>query len=337
MQKLDIIVTHYTEGWDIVGNFFRMMDAQRCLNWNDVRVIVIHDGEECPALPELNEPRPYRIDQVTIKHGGISAARNKGIQVAEAEWIMFCDCDDMFSEVYSLRHYLEVLPTRMFDMLYSGFVSEMKKHDGTTILYPWDKNNIVFIHGKMFRRAFLLKENLWFKEGLDYCEDSAFLAIFNCRVNYKRTGKLSGDRLYVWSWREGSATNSIDSRDRCIAGVWVRNKMLTVESERLNLPSLKGTVCRTVFDCYNALNREEKSMPEFLLKIRREFREYWCKWHDVFWQNTDSEMQEIWKASTAERDRGIQEATEMSGKPFDNGWRKSVSVWDWLKEIESEG
>ena len=68
---LDIIVTHYNEPWEIVRNYFNMLDLQRGVDFNDIRVFLIHDGTE--AYPdEYFSNRPYHVEQHSISHRGIA-------------------------------------------------------------------------------------------------------------------------------------------------------------------------------------------------------------------------------------------------------------------------
>lgn len=105
---LDIIVTHYDEPWETGAKFFQMLDIQRKVDFQQIRVILVNDGEEHSLPSEYFEGRPYRVTQISIPHAGISAARNAGIEKATAEWICFCDFDDMFADVYSLWSVLNV-------------------------------------------------------------------------------------------------------------------------------------------------------------------------------------------------------------------------------------
>ena len=83
MRLLDIIVTHYNEPWEVVRNFFNMLDLQRGINFDDIRVILIHDGTKAYPDSYFSE-RPYRVDQHSISHRGIAKVRNYGIKIADA-------------------------------------------------------------------------------------------------------------------------------------------------------------------------------------------------------------------------------------------------------------
>ena len=100
--SLDIIMPHYKEPWDTVKKFFAMLELQRGIDFHSFRVLIVNDGKE-NAFP-LNQfsSFPYEVLQISITHAGVSAARNAGLLASEAEWVMFCDCDDMFAHPYAL-------------------------------------------------------------------------------------------------------------------------------------------------------------------------------------------------------------------------------------------
>lgn len=62
---------------------------------DEVEVLVIDDGSKFPYLS------PYDWVKVTRKeNGGVSSARNKGLDIAKGEYIAFIDADDLVSENY---------------------------------------------------------------------------------------------------------------------------------------------------------------------------------------------------------------------------------------------
>ena len=47
----------------------------------------------------IKDNRVVAIDKV---NGGLSSARNMGIDVAKGEWLMFIDSDDSFQKLYKM-------------------------------------------------------------------------------------------------------------------------------------------------------------------------------------------------------------------------------------------
>ena len=334
-MKLDIIMPHYREPWETGKKFFSMLDMQRGVSFDDFRVILVNDGEECRLPDELFEGKKYKVAQHDIPHGGVSAARNAGLKLAEAEWVMFCDFDDMFCNIYALRDILNVIPTADYDMLWAEFISEDVLKSGEMVLHP-RKENVVFIHGKLYRRQFLIDNDLWFDETLDYNEDSAYNAILNTVADFHRTGKiLTTGPLYSWCYNPGSATTTPGNRGRALLGLWHRNKSVC-EAYKKRMPYARycAMVARTVWDAYHTLNVEAEELPEELEQIRREFRE-WFPAHRHLYEDVEPEWLERVKAiSRAEHDRGDQEEDERWAVGDVAPLRTDVGIGEWLEEIE---
>ena len=46
---------------------------------------------------------PFEIKYIFNEHKGVSAARNRALDEASAEYVMFCDADDMFYNMCGLN------------------------------------------------------------------------------------------------------------------------------------------------------------------------------------------------------------------------------------------
>ena len=108
---LDIVITHYHEPWEVCKKLFQTLDLQRKVNWKDIRVRVINDGGYRLPEDKLAE-LCFPVEQVDLPHGGVSRARNAGIDMGTEPWIMFCDCDDCFYNIYALEDVMNVLNVR---------------------------------------------------------------------------------------------------------------------------------------------------------------------------------------------------------------------------------
>ena len=268
---LDIVITHYDEPWEVCKRLFQTLDAQRGVDWSDIRVTIVNDGElfiDAWHLFDMN----YEVHQYCIEHKGVSAARNKGIELTWRPWIMFCDCDDCFSNVYALADIMSVIKSpdaERYDMMWTKVWQE--KPDGQVCEIP-DKRIMVFIHGKIYRRAFLEHEEIRFDESMTFNEDSLFNATIMSRIPNTRIGAITtAFPGYVWINREGSVTSADGWQDKHALGQFSRNLKIAAEIKAHKPEEYSGMVTRVIYDTYFMIKSRRYS-PGCKAKILDEFR-----------------------------------------------------------------
>lgn len=249
---LDIVITHYKEPWEVCKKQFWMLEMQRRVDWSQIRVTIINDGGS--RLPEkelkaLDFWREGWVEQIDIPHGGISAARNAGIEQTDGEWVMFCDCDDCFANIYALEDVQNAIRTpgaENYDVLWAQCYQE--ETDGNIALVPMFKT-FVFCHGKVYRRKFLLDEGIRFPTDLPMNEDSCFN-----NVIIARTPKIAQIRthvpVYAWIRRGGSVTTKPEAVDLGAVCQVKRNMIVTKENELHRPEEYRNMVTRSAYDVF---------------------------------------------------------------------------------------
>ena len=100
---LSIIVPVYK-----VENYLqKCIDSILAQTFTDFELILVDDGspDNCPALCDAAAAKDARIRVLHQKNGGLSAARNAGLDVARGEWIGFVDSDDYIApEMYEILY-----------------------------------------------------------------------------------------------------------------------------------------------------------------------------------------------------------------------------------------
>ena len=265
-KLLDIVITHWTEPWEIGANAFRMLSVQRRVNWDKVGVSIIHDGSD--AFPDENfYGFPFRVKQYCIPHGGISAARNYAIEHCDAEWIKFCDFDDMFAGAYSLSCIIDAVSFAdgydllWFPMIVDVFGGGLDIKDGSP----------VFIHDKVFRLSFLRNNNVMFNPDLTYSEDFAFISLTKLKMDRNRVGKIESNfPLYVFVQREDSVSNCPSN--------WFANRICHFNALRYVEEIVRdqgekreadAMVVRVMVECYYTITnfKAHESVNEFTLHV----------------------------------------------------------------------
>jgi glycosyltransferase involved in cell wall biosynthesis len=86
---VSVVITTYNRHQFLKGAVISVLNQ----DYQDREVIVIDDGSTDESMKEI-EGLPVRY--VWKKNGGISSARNKGIEVAQGDYIAFLDVDDQW-------------------------------------------------------------------------------------------------------------------------------------------------------------------------------------------------------------------------------------------------
>lgn len=83
-------------------------DLKRCIEsvlnqtYKNIEIILVDDGspDNCPKICEDYKSQDSRIKVIHKKNGGLSDARNAGIEISQGKYITFIDSDDYVTEDY---------------------------------------------------------------------------------------------------------------------------------------------------------------------------------------------------------------------------------------------
>lgn len=93
MCRVSVIVPVY----QVEAYLPRCLDSLLAQTFSDFELILVDDGtrDGCPAIMDAYAARDPRIRQVRKENGGLSSARNAGLDVARGEYVAFVDSDDV--------------------------------------------------------------------------------------------------------------------------------------------------------------------------------------------------------------------------------------------------
>ena len=232
MIKLSIIVPIYG-----VEQYLRKcVDSLLAQDIDNYEIILVDDGspDSCPQICDDYAATHKNIRVVHRENGGLSAARNSGIEVAQGEYIMFVDSDD-YIEPNVLKGLLTQVERDNLDVLryrlqyvnpqhevYNPYKSDpFKGNDYSEV--PTD--GVSFLNSRMstacYAWAFILRRdliytsnfkhqtsgnNVLFTEGI-YFEDTDWTPRMLCKAKHVAS---TNTVVYNYLQREGSITNAVN-------------------------------------------------------------------------------------------------------------------------------
>lgn len=322
-KKLTIVVPHYKEPFEVCKFLFDSIQIQHGIDFNDLEVLVVNDGDEVVFDKDVFGPYTFDIRYEVKEHGGISDTRNYGIDRAEGEYIMFCDCDDGFLNNYGLHLVFSAIQEG-FDFLFSSFVEEQPENGGWKI-YRKDKD-IVFIHGKAYRRQFILDKKIRFDKEQYFSEDSIFNQIAYREADVRKEVTTP---FYLWTWH-GDSTVRKNREDLVLREYAQVMRMRARIGEELHkrgfIDEFFDSVCKTFFDSYFDFNEPLFNKPEMKGKVEaaeKEFKKYYKRFIKDF---MECDSKRIAKAMM-----------ECRLNAYNNGLEvEKIDFKSWLKHIKND-
>ena len=265
-KRLQFLVPQYKETEEVISFLLDSIECQVDINKNDIGVIICSDGGNYILDRKFLDKYSYDIDYVVCTHRGVSGARNSAFLLSDADYVMYCDSDDGFCNTFALKIIFQNIDIsekegKPFDLMSTKFYSE-KQAEGDT---PWslsicDHNN-VYIHSRVYRREFLVDNNLYFNEKIWANEDS----FFNISTNfYSKNTKVLNIPIYCWRGNPQSVTHDPKYIMKTLHQLIYSND--SVVETMLLLNKDKKDIAKTTFDVickvYLDMNKPDWHKPE---------------------------------------------------------------------------
>lgn len=216
MIKLSIVVPVYN-----VENYLaRCVASLLKIDSLDVEIILVDDGST-DSSGKLCDTFRYNesVKVIHKKNGGLSDARNEGLNIAKGEYVWFVDSDDSVNFSYS--SFLSIIEAFEPDVVCANYII-LNNNKVTNIIQECLKKDTLYL-GKealktllynhqyyvaawknIFRREFLIKNNLYFKKGIFHEDEQLTPYIF---LQAKKVVYFD-DFIYVYHIREDSISNN---------------------------------------------------------------------------------------------------------------------------------
>ncbi len=182
---ISVIIPCYKQGKYLAATLDSIL-AQTFAEWE---CIVVNDGSPDNSLEIAKEycRKDQRFKYIDKPNGGLSSARNSGIEIARGEYIQFLDSDDLIHPrkfevqiqdipentlllLSSYRFFFETVGDAFPDKWCTHQIGDLQ----SDILLHWDKDFSIPIHTALFHRDYFFKHHIRFREDLQAKEDWIF-------------------------------------------------------------------------------------------------------------------------------------------------------------------
>ena len=186
----------------------------------DMEIIAVDDGSDDGSQQVLDDCAARHPGRLTVVHqpnAGVSAARNRGLDLARGTYVAFLDGDDCLTDTFCEKLLTMALRERAQICKGTCFKLEVGNDGRTHLLYAYSqylsvlRSRLCFsgdMFTAMYRQDYLRKHSIRFDEDLIFCEDALFLhqAVLSCRCL-----AVDDTAVYLKCSRPGSAVHGLMS------------------------------------------------------------------------------------------------------------------------------
>ncbi len=193
--------------------------------FENIELVLVDDGstDVSSAICGMYSERFENVIYVRQENSGVSAARNKGIELSRGEYILFVDADDFLYKGI-ISKVTESIMKEKPDMVFFNFVHEYSGFNNY-IKYPFPKNSLLnedyikkdivdfMLHdssmnsvwNKVMKRDIIIDNEIKFLNGKKYGEDKAFVLNF---LNSCKTAFYIPEDGYYYRYVQSGAIHS---------------------------------------------------------------------------------------------------------------------------------
>lgn len=243
-------------------------------------IIVVDDGSDNSPMNDLLR---YGDDIIYVrqKNGGVSTARNTGMEMAKGEYLQLVDGDDCLIQT-PYEHCLEIIRNHKdADMVIFDFTHNTQEKQNTFAL-PRKKSGISLMHSEnlrgsaccyLFRQA--VRGQLSFSPGIAYGEDEEFTPQLLIRAE---TVYITDAKAYYYRERSSSAVHqqSMEYTDKRLSDhmtvIRRLNKLADTRPYEERLALQRRVAQLTMDHIYNTIitTRSAEPLDETLEELKRE-------------------------------------------------------------------
>lgn len=215
MAKISVIVPVY----NVEAYIRKCLDSLVNQTLNDIEIIVVDDGstDKSASIIKEYEQKHHNIKYYKKENGGLSDARNYGLQYATAKYVAFLDSDD-YVDVNLYKKMYEKAKKNDSDLVETNFywVYDKRKKEDIGEKYSTKKHMLetarVVAWNKLYKKEIIDKSKALFPKGLQY-EDVEF---FYKLVPYIENVSFVKQPLIYYVQRKQSIINTQNEKTKDI-------------------------------------------------------------------------------------------------------------------------
>lgn len=211
--KISVIVPVY----NVEKYLPRCIDSILSQSFTDFELLLIDDGspDNCGKICDEYVAKDRRVRVFHKLNGGVSSARNLGLDKAQGEWIAFIDSDDCVEEDY-LAELLNAADLEGADFVVTLNAIKKYTEDHHIVLtneslvnlfslYEFHRNGCPW--GKLYKHEMISNKNLRFNKNIHLGEDVIFAIMYLLEV--EKVVVISSDKYFYERERSDSLTKSL--------------------------------------------------------------------------------------------------------------------------------
>ena len=286
-MTLSIIIPVFNSGEYLSG----CLESILSQSFSDFEILLVDDGSNDGSGSQCDEyvGKDNRIRVFHKRNGGVCSARNRGIDNARGEFIVFVDADDYVTDVY-LEHLMEsdadmvVTGVQKFGAKEETIMPACREDYGIGDLAahwnrPFEMNfQYCYPVAKRYRTEILRKHEIRFDESLFYSEDLCFNMRYSAYADsftelpyadyFYRIMGITRDEKYRMSAEQLTAHH--ESLEACISRLYERIGAGTLSSVRDN------TNLRLIRKFYSFLMQEGMGPRDFVGNVKEFRKKSWA-------------------------------------------------------------
>ncbi|EJT5929238.1 TPA: glycosyltransferase family 2 protein [Clostridium perfringens] len=268
----------------------RCLDSVLVQTYNNIEVIIIDDGSIDSSLKKVQCISDKRLKLYCKTNGGVSSARNFGIEKARGEFLLFVDADDYIDSkmVEELINEVNEENTLIFcnnDEIWKNRVD--KRNLFSDVKRRLDKNDVLreiasgragLVCSKLVNKKIIIENNIKFDEKLSIGEDQIFflkVAEHTEKFKYVNKSLYYYDRTNEYSatlkYQENLYENFFRLQNQ-VKLIFLRNKLNSEEDNRL----LNNKILNFTWVCINneinnlSLTKAIKNIQNILNSVEKD-------------------------------------------------------------------